>query len=142
MTIGIASDADLWADSQPQMSSPPILQEVSPEDMSGQSECQLHSQLDIHCEPQFVENFELNTPDHCGEIMLHERPGSSGLTNWGTTVNVTSGNDLSWKSYVYCLDICVCLADEMLHCTVSRATALHVPKKRKRFYKNFKMTME
>ena len=60
----IASDA-------PQMSRPPILQEVPPEDMSGQSECQLHPQFGIHSEPQFVENFELNTPDHCGEIMLH-----------------------------------------------------------------------
>ena len=79
LTSGIACEA-------PQMSSPPILQEVAPEDMSGQSEGQLH--------PQFVENFELNAPDHCGKIMLHERPGSCGLTNWGTTVNVTSGNDL------------------------------------------------
>ena len=136
LTSGIASDADLWADSQPQMSSPPILQEVPPEDMSGQSECQLH--------PQFVENFELNAPDHCGEIMLHELPGSSGLTNWGTTVNVTSGNDLCWKPYVYCLDICVCLADEhtVTLYSVPSTSTLHVPKKCKRFYKNFKMTMK
>ena len=97
---GIASDADLGAVSQLQMSSRPILQEVPPEDMSGQSECQLQPQFGMHSEPQSVENFELNTPHHCGESMLHEQPGSSGLTNWGTTVNVTSGNDLFWKPYV------------------------------------------
>ena len=126
------------------MSRPPILQEVPPEDMSGQSECQLRPQFGIHSEPQFVENFELNRPDYCGETMLHERPGSSGLTNWGTTVNVTSGNDLCWKPYVYCLDVCVCLADEhtgTLYSVPSTSTP-HVPKKCERFCKNFKMTMK